>query len=74
MIKAKYLYKGKVVGAVKFEHDRQYQPLNTKDIISAAPKQWDSCCWDHGEIQAPRKKAKPVEESSNEITEKVVEL
>ena len=70
MIKAKYLFKGAVVGAVKFEHDREKQPVDKRVIFDSAPKKWDCCCWDHGEIQAPRRKRKPVEteESSIEIT------
>lgn len=59
MIKAKYYYSGEVVGTVKFSHDRNYQPNDVKDIISAAPKQWDSCCWDRGEVYKPAKKQKP---------------
>ena len=75
MIKAKYYYKGDVVGTVKFQHDRDRQPIDSSVIIASAPSKWTSCCWDHGEIQAPRKKTKPVEEESSiEITEKVVEL
>ncbi len=60
MIKATYYYKGDVVGTVKFQHDRNRQPLDTKDIIAAAPVKWDSCCWDHGEIVAPRRKRAPT--------------
>jgi len=63
MIKAKYYHKGNVVGTVKFSHDRDYQPIDEQDIIAAAPAKWDSCCWDHGERVAPRRKrATTVEE------------
>jgi hypothetical protein len=69
MIKAKYYYKDCVVGAVKFDHDRAGQPLDTRVITANAPAKWDVCRWDQGEIQAPRKKRKPVEaEESTEIT------
>lgn len=70
MIKAHFFKDSARVGTIKFEHDREGNPNDVGAIIAAAPKAWDVCSWDRGEIQAPRKERKPVEtlETVAEIT------
>ena len=59
MIKAHYYgADGVVLGSVKFDADRNKQPLDTKKIYDTAPEGWTVCKWDHGEVFPMRKKRK----------------
>lgn len=60
IIKAWYICGGDYVKAVKFEADRNYQPMDKKVIYANAPENWDECKWDHGSVK-PKKKKKKVE-------------
>ena len=70
MIKAHYYGSdGSVLGSVKFDADRNRQPLDIKKIYDAAPEDWTVCKWDHGEVFPMRKKRSVEVVESLEIHE-----
>ena len=60
IIKGWYVFNGDYIKAVKFDADRNYQPLDKKVIYDNAPESWDECVWDHGSVKpkTERKKRK----------------
>lgn len=60
IIKAWYVLDGDYIKSVKFEADRDYQPVDKKVIYDNAPESWDECVWDHGSVKpkTERKKRK----------------
>lgn len=65
IIKAWYICGGDYVKAVKFEADRNYQPMDKKVIYANAPENWDECKWDHGSVKPKKKKKVEVIEEPN---------
>lgn len=60
MIKAQYYLNGVAIKSVKFEHDKNGQPLDKKVIHNNAPEEWDTCEWDQGVVK-PKKHKKQLE-------------
>ncbi len=58
IIKAFYMLDDEPIKSVRFEADRDYQPVDKQVIYANAPENWDECKWDHGSVKPMRKKRK----------------
>ena len=73
IIKGWYILGDDYIKSVKFEADRNYQPVDKKVIYENAPDNWDVCVWDQGNLKPQRKKRKVELEIPEEINEDIVE-
>ena len=75
IIKGWYVFNGDYIKSVKFDADKNYQPLDKKVIYDNAPESWDECVWDHGSVKpkAERKKRKVEVVEEPEIHEEITD-
>lgn len=74
MIKATYYNGDVIVGTVKFDEDKNKQPLDKNKIYKDAPESWTVCKWEEGEVFPKKaKKTKVVEMDLDSEAESPVE-